>query len=468
MADQKGNAAMGSGTKGWRELRSRMALVGGFGTLLTLMAFVCVDSLHTLENFETANLQIRQEFLNREQAINQVRGGVYESANITSEYILNDSNPEAQESLRNDLQSVRSETTAALQACIQSLPAERREPFQQLATELEHYWSTTDAILALDSQKQTRHGDFFLHGDLLSRNAAILTITKDLSALNSDELNEAERGVVEISAQFRRRLLTVVSFSLSFGLILAAATIGYAGRLENRLKQKYAESLQAQRELKELSKRLVDTEERERRAISRELHDEVGQSLSALLLEIENIRNAPADGASLRRRLDKIKVLAEECLNEIRDMALLLRPSMLDDLGLIPALEWQGREVSKRTGMFVETIEENVSDNLPDEHRTCVYRIVQEALNNCSKHAYAKNVRVVVRQELSHLRVSIEDDGRGFESQRVRGLGLVGMNERVTQLGGTLKVDSDPGRGTRIEVELPLPDEQIHRKGLSV
>jgi glucose-6-phosphate-specific signal transduction histidine kinase len=84
---------------------------------------------------------------------------------------------------------------------------------------------------------------------------------------------------VEISAQFRRRFLTVVSISLSFGLVLAAATIGYAGRLENHLKQEYAESLQAQRELKELSKRLVDTEERERRAISRELHDEVGQSV---------------------------------------------------------------------------------------------------------------------------------------------------------------------------------------------
>ena len=468
MVDQTSNAAMASRAKGRRELGSRVALVGGFGTLLTLMAFVCVDSLHTLENFETANFQIRQEFLNREQAINKVRGGVYESANITSEYILNDSNPEAQESLRSDLQSVRSETTAALQACIQSLPAERTEPFQRLATELEHYWSTTDVIFALDSRKQTRRGDLFLHSDLLSRNAAILTITKDLSALNSDELGEAERGIVEISAQFRRRLLTVVSISLSFGLVLAAATIGYAGRLENHLKQKYAESLQAQRELKELSKRLVDTEERERRAISRELHDEVGQSLSALLLEIENIRGASLDGTSLRQRLDKIKVLAENCLNEIRDMALLLRPSMLDDLGLIPALEWQAREVSKRTGMFVETIEENVSDNLPDEHRTCVYRIVQEALNNCSKHAYAKNVRVVVRQEQRHLRVSIEDDGRGFEPQRVRGLGLVGMNERVTQLRGTLKVESDPARGTRIEVDLPFPDEQTHRKGLSV
>ena len=87
-----------------------------------------------------------------------------------------------------------------------------------------------------------------------------------------------------------------------------------------------------------------------------------------------------------------------------------------------------------------------------------MYRIVQEALNNCSKHAYAKNVRIVVRQEPNHLRVSIEDDGKGFDASRVRGLGLVGMNERVSQLGGVLKVESDPARGTHLRVDLPLPN----------
>jgi signal transduction histidine kinase len=134
---------------------------------------------------------------------------------------------------------------------------------------------------------------------------------------------------------------------------------------------------------------------------------------------------------------------------------------MLDDLGLIAALDWQAREVSKRTGMLVDTVEENVSDNVPDKYKTCVYRIVQEALNNCSKHAYAKNVRVAVRQKGNHLQVTIEDDGKGFDARRVRGLGLVGMNERVDQLGGVLKVESDPARGTRLQVDLPLPDASI-------
>ena len=112
--------------------------------------------------------------------------------------------------------------------------------------------------------------------------------------------------------------------------------------------------------------------------------------------------------------------------------------------------------------MFVETVDESVSETLPDEHKTCVYRIVQEALNNSSRHAYAKNVRVVVHQEPNLLQVIIEDDGKGFDSRRVRGLGLIGMNERVTQLGGVLTVDSDPTRGTRLRVELPLPSSCVN------
>src|SRR5262249_32660020 len=129
---------------------------------------------------------------------------------------------------------------------------------------------------------------------------------------------------------------------------------------------------------------------------------------------------------------------------------------MLDDLGLVAALEWQAREVTKRTGMIVDLAEENVSDALPEEHRTCVYRVVQEALNNFSKHAHARPVQILVLQQLDRLVLNIQDDGRGFDARRVRGLGLLGMSERVAHLNGTLKIDSEEGHGTNLRIELPL------------
>src|SRR5262249_11518164 len=264
------------------------------------------------------------------------------------------------------------------------------------AVELENYWSKAGGTL-VPGGRETELGNSVPRADILSQHAEILKITKEVSAVNDAELKEAEGRIAEISSRFRRRLLMVTTIAMSIGLILATATIIYAGRLEKGLEEKYRESVQAQRELKELSKRLVEAEERERRAISRELHDEVGQSLSAMLLEVENLTQMSGGENGFRLILQNIKTLAENCVNEVRNMALLLRPSMLDDLGLIAALEWQAREVSRRTGMFVDTVDENVSDSLPDAHRTCVYRIVQEALNNCSKHAHARNVRVVVR-----------------------------------------------------------------------
>jgi signal transduction histidine kinase len=215
--------------------------------------------------------------------------------------------------------------------------------------------------------------------------------------------------------------------------------------------------LHTQQELTDLSARLVSAQEEERRSISRELHDEVGQSLSALLMEAGNAAAlvAPKD-AHVRQHVESIKKLAEASVNIIRNMTLLLRPSMLDDFGLVPALEWQAREVSKRTGIRVHVAAADSAGELPDELKTCIYRVVQEALHNCARHAQARTVRVVVRQEESRIVLSVEDDGRGFDARRVRGLGLVGMEERVRHLGGAFHVRSAPGSGTKVDVELPL------------
>ena len=129
---------------------------------------------------------------------------------------------------------------------------------------------------------------------------------------------------------------------------------------------------------------------------------------------------------------------------------------MLDDLGLIPALQWQAREVSKRTGVRVRVSAEGVSDDLPEEHKTCIYRVVQEALHNSSRHGEPQQVRVSARQEADRILLSIQDDGRGFDPEQGTGLGLLGMQERVLHLGGTFRVESHPGQGTVIRVALPI------------
>jgi len=463
MTETKETPRVASQSYSQRRFGPRAELFAGFGALLALMAVMSIDSLRTLRAIETSDAQIRRDFLYRERTLEQARTGLYESGNIVRDYILGGSDRNAQARLRQEFQSIRDATNAALSSCIESLPPSGREPFQHLAVELQNYWSALDPIFESDAKEVQKRSDSFLRSGVQSQHATVLVIAKEVSAVNQSGLEEGERRIAAVFARFRSRLQAVIVFAFGLGLILASATIVYTSRLEKRVEEKYKESLQAQRELKKLSKRLVDAQEQERRAISRELHDEVGQSLSALLMDVERLSAILSKDGEYRQALENIKTLAENSVTEVRNMSLLLRPSMLDDLGLVAALEWQAREVSKRTGMLVGLVEENVSDSLPEEHKTCVYRIVQEALNNCSKHAYAKHVQVTIRQKPGRLTLTIQDDGKGFDPGRARGLGLVGMTERVSQLNGNLKVDSVAGRGTSLHVDLPLVSTSENR-----
>ena len=130
----------------------------------------------------------------------------------------------------------------------------------------------------------------------------------------------------------------------------------------------------------------------------------------------------------------------------------------LDDLGLLPAVDWHAREVWKRTGLVVNVAASGPLEDLPDEHKTCIYRVVQEALHNVVQHAEAGVVRIMIERQASSVRVSIQDDGRGFDPLRHKGLGLVGLQERVENLKGTVLVHSAEGRGTMLDIQLPLPD----------
>ena len=183
----------------------------------------------------------------------------------------------------------------------------------------------------------------------------------------------------------------------------------------------------------------------------------MGQAIGALLVDIRRLAGALSTSQpELKTQLDHMNSVAEQTFQAVRNIALLLRPSMLDDLGLAAALEWQGREVSRRSEIEVAVETENVPEDLPDEYNICIYRLVQEALNNAVRHSGARNAKVVVEHSAKGIVVRVSDDGRGFDPVRTRGLGLLGMEERVKRLGGTVTLDSQPGRGVTVTAELPL------------
>jgi signal transduction histidine kinase len=431
-------------------------LFAGFGGLLVLMLVAGADALLVLRNVRTSDAQVRDMYLRRSRALDQVRAGIYQSAIVMRDYLLANDRAVAQAQMEN-WTAIRERTDAALEDCAAALDPAETAPFRALEAEVTIYWKLLEFISKMQATDQQNGRAAAYSSELVRRRTAMLDLMDRIDQISTRELTSGDAKLNATFDRLRLRLILMLGTTLGAGLLLAAFTIFRTLRLEDELQARYEEGVRARQELKELSARLVSAQEEERRTISRELHDEVGQSLSALLMEAGNAAaSVPQASAEVRRHVESIKKLAEASVNVIRNMTLLLRPSMLDDFGLVPALEWQAREVSKRTGLRVHVAAEESAGELPDELKTCIYRVVQEALHNCARHAQARSVRVVVRQERSKIVLSVEDDGHGFDAQRVRGLGLVGMEERVNHLGGAFEVESRPGTGTRVAVELPL------------
>ncbi|HLJ80009.1 MAG TPA: ATP-binding protein [Ktedonobacterales bacterium] len=430
-------------------MNSRVVLMAGFGGLLLLMAFAGLDGMQALRDIQTSNDDMRQDFLRRTRLLERIRGDVYVSGTYVRDYLLEPDSGKA-EGFRYDLVDSRKDMDAALAEYRSRLSTREAQPFQVLNNELADYWRLLDPVLQWTPAERRRAGYVFLRDEVFPRRQAMLRIADQIGAINESQLNAGETGVRETFHRFSRRLIITLALTIGLGLVLAAFSMRKILRLEQDTAAHFGE-------VKQLSARLVEAHENERRSISRELHDEVGQALTGVLVEMANLSTLVRTGAhdALQTKADEIKKEVENSIGVVRNMALLLRPSMLDDLGLVPALQWQAREVSRRGGIWVKVAAEDVSEQLPEEHKTAVYRVVQEALHNCVRHAGARNVKVSVRQAEKRLFLRIDDDGKGFDAAQ-KGMGLVGMQERVRNLDGSFVVESEAGKGTSIQVELPL------------
>jgi PAS domain S-box-containing protein len=222
-------------------------------------------------------------------------------------------------------------------------------------------------------------------------------------------------------------------------------------------------------DLERLSARLIHAQEEERKRISHELHDEIGQALTGISINLAEVEKglSPTLAQSASERLAETRSLADRLLEQVRELSLDLRPAMLDDLGLVPTLRWYVKRFAKRANIDVELDASGFEERPAAEVETAIYRVVQEGLTNIARHANASRVSVRLAREEAKVSASIEDDGVGFDVQDVAapetldaGVGLTGIHERISSLGGRVDVASRPGQGTRVKVEIPL-----HRQG---
>lgn len=221
------------------------------------------------------------------------------------------------------------------------------------------------------------------------------------------------------------------------------------------------ESRQAQAELRELAARLQSIREDERKKLSRELHDELGQVLTALKIDLSHLRRAlPVRDTAALNRLEGMKGLLDRATAETHRMAMELRPAILDDLGLVSAVRWLVDDFTRRLGVPCELTMVDVQEPLPGDLATAIFRILQETLTNIARHAAASHVEVRLVQDAKGITIRVSDDGKGMPkgaADREQHLGLVGLRERAAQLGGDVTVRSRRDRGTAVTARVPLP-----------
>jgi len=449
----RGNASEREGNHANRRLRAVLLL--SFGGLLIFLLYSGASALQTLRKLHEVEEFARRKSIERERVL----ATVIISANIYSDHM--EELLLSSQQLEEDATGEISKRADAARSALRSYPAERSPEEQSLIEELQTYLAEQESLIRGSKEwkpeERPSRAQQVISEKIIPRRQQFIGIVQRVELLNDSQILAAEQGAFAQFDRLQNRLTRMLILSLTSGLLLAIGSAIYILRLERQAELRYSELAHSRHELQELSTRLVDAQETERRSISRELHDEVGQALGLLLLDAGRLSKQLATGDEMAQEIvQRIKTLAERTLQEVRNISLLLRPSMLDDLGLVAAVEWYAREMSRRGEIEVEVRSENVTEDLTDDVKLCVYRVVQEALNNAQRHAHAKNVVVELAQAAGAIRVKIVDDGSGFDAKRTRGMGLLGMEERVKRLGGRITVASQPGAGTTIEAELPL------------
>jgi signal transduction histidine kinase len=440
-------------------LTIKTALLLGFGLTLGLWIVTGYWLNQRFSDVESAAAAFNARYLRAQETLREVDNQVRLASVLLRDALLADE-PGRTAVNRDALTATHK---AAADALSQYAPvkdsAAERDGIARLRTELEAFRLATLAI-SPSRGPAPLSSSRLLRERVVPQRETVLRLSSRVQTTNREAFVAQTLATAQVYRQAQRQGWQQLGLALAANLAIGIWGVMYVGRLETRLRDQRTRDLQLTNDLHRLSARIVSAQEDERRMIARELHDEVGQTLAAIRVELAFALRPDVDAAAVAARLEDVRAITEGALHTIRDLSHLLHPAILDDLGLMAALESLVNSFSARHSVAVDLRAVDMATRLSAELETAIYRIVQEALSNVAKHAHARNCVVAVEQRAGVVQVIVDDDGSGFDDTRGPapglGLGLIGVRERAALLGGTLTVSSARRAGTRLQVELPL------------
>jgi signal transduction histidine kinase len=428
-------------------LRTWLVAALGLGSLVILIAVSMLATARTAQDIYAQLDQLNNHHRRVEENLRRLRSDVNLSGIFVRDYLLDVARERAPE-YREQIAEFRRTNMATLDE-LKTL-IEHDDQIATLETKLDDYWRTFEPLFDWTITEKILRSAAFLRREVVPRREAALTIAHEIERLNNDNLAAQQQEVARRQSAVRDELRSMLWQTVLLGLGVSLVVVWRLRVLEKR-------SDEAEHQMRELSQQLVNAQEEERKHLSRELHDHVAQVLTGLRMALGGIERTSGE-PRVAVAVAECRKLVDDMFRTVRDLALGLRPSMLDDFGLQPALEWHVRDFSRRYNIDAQLKMEGDVDALTDKHRTCVYRVIQEAMTNCARHAQATTILVEVTCHDKQLRVAVTDDGIGIDPARGRrGLGLRGIDERVKELHGSMTISRHAGAGTTVSVLLPVP-----------
>ena len=444
-------------TKAWRRiLRTWPVAAAALGGLLLLIYTSVAATSRKAEEIYAQLDQLNAHHRSVENKLRRLRSDVHLSGIYIRDYLL-DTDREEAPGYRQRLTDLRNSQRKAVDELRARLPRDAAGRLDTLDKSVDDYWLAFEPLFEWSLYEKIVRSARFLRQEVLPRREAVLTITRDIEQLNNANLSAQRAEAARRLEAFRDDLHLRLWRTLAIGFIVALIAVLRLRAHERRSDRQREHAERAEQEMRLLSQQLVAAQEEERKKLTRELHDHVGQMLTALRMEIGRADRARGRSEpQLAQAINEARHLLDTILRSVRDLVMGLRPSMLDDFGLRPALEWHVRDFRRRFGIRVDLSISGDINALPDAVRTCVYRVVQEALTNCARHAQASRIEVIVRHGGPELELIVADDGIGIGPGAPRGVGLVGIEERVRELHGTFEVRPRDPKGTELRATLPV------------
>ena len=421
------------------------------------------ELVRSVRDVEQRVAAVHDSFLRGAQVLGAVRTGVLLGSIYLRDALI-DMGSVNTDYYRDELNTIRADIQRVLPAYLPDVesPVER-EHWATLQAELDQYWRSREVVFDTGEPFTTSEAASLLRGRVVPARESILEIVDSISALQLASRQRHEEEASQLYSEARTRVISMASMAIVVGLIVAFVASRHVGGLELEIERQRLAERQNRRDLERLSARLVTAQEEERRSLARELHDAVGQALTAIKMEMGVAMRGVEIDSGPGRHSRRLRAIAESTLQSVRDLSQVLHPSMLDDFGLPEALAAHLRGFSTRSGIRAQFTHERMDERLSPEMEVCAYRIVQEALTNVARHSGASSCTVALVRCDGVLQLTIEDDGRGIDTPAARardarrGLGLIGMRERAQALAGSFVIENRAEGGTRVMVRLPVP-----------